>query len=149
MTAEGPKVLEFNVRLGDPETQVLLHRLEGDLAEVLLAAAQGDLHGKHFSFRPEPSVCVVLAAEGYPGRISLGDSIEGLDGAEQLGAVVFQAGTKQIDKVLQTAGGRVLGVTQRGKRLEFAIRAAYQAVAKIQFRGMQYRTDIASKGLRK
>jgi phosphoribosylamine--glycine ligase len=149
MTADGPKVLEFNVRLGDPETQALLHRLDCDFAEVLLEAARGDLAGASLAWRPEPSVCVVLAAAGYPGTPRRGDRITGIDQAEAAGAAVFHAGTRNGQRGVETAGGRVLGVTASGPDLAGAIERTYQAVSKIHFDGMHYRTDIGRKGLKR
>jgi phosphoribosylamine--glycine ligase len=149
MTADGPKVLEFNVRLGDPETQALLHRLDGDIAPILAAAAGGSLGNDQLNWRPEPSVCVVLAAAGYPGTPKSGDSIMGIQEAEATGATVFQAGTKLTNGELQTAGGRVLGVTASGQDLQSAMDHAYQAVEKIRFEGMHFRKDIGRKGLKR
>ncbi|HXG32863.1 MAG TPA: phosphoribosylamine--glycine ligase [Bryobacteraceae bacterium] len=149
MTAEGPKVLEFNVRLGDPEAQPLMHRLESDWGEVLLAAAQGELRADRLAWRAEPSVCVVLAAAGYPGTPRRGDLITGIEDAEALGAVVFHAGTRLGARGLETAGGRVLGVTASGATLQEAIERVYAAVSKIHFEGMHYRRDIGAKGLKR
>jgi phosphoribosylamine--glycine ligase len=149
MTADGPKVLEFNVRLGDPETQALLHRLDCDIAPILAAAAAGSLGGLQFTWRPQPSVCVVMAAAGYPATPRSGDAIQGIEAAEAIGATVFQAGTKLRDGELQTAGGRVLGVTASGHDLQSAIHHAYEGVAKIQFDGMHFRKDIGRKGLKR
>ena len=147
MTASGPKVLEFNARLGDPETQVLMHRMESDFMEALLAAAQGSLENVRLNWRPDPSVCVVLAAHGYPGTVRTGDEIEGIDRVEN--ATVFEAGTKMAGGKLVTSGGRVLGVTARGTTLADAIRNAYQDTEKIHFAGMHYRNDIGRKGLKR
>jgi phosphoribosylamine---glycine ligase len=147
MTSGGPKVLEFNARLGDPETQALMHRLDSDFAEVLYAAASGQLAGHALRWRAEPSVCVVMAAEGYPGKPRSGDVIHGIAEAERTGASVFHAGTRQGANRVETSGGRVLGVTARGADLRTAIGNAYAAVAKIHFDGMHYRTDIGAKGL--
>jgi phosphoribosylamine--glycine ligase len=149
MTEAGPKVLEFNVRLGDPETQALVHRLDCDFAEVLIEAARGDLAGASLAWRPEPSVCVVLAAAGYPGTPRRGDRITGIDQAEVAGAAVFHAGTRSGQAGVETAGGRVLGVTASGPDLAGAIERTYQAVSKIHFDGMHYRTDIGRKGLKR
>jgi phosphoribosylamine--glycine ligase len=146
MTSDGPKVLEFNVRLGDPETQALVHRMASDFAEPLAASAHGAVRGMRISWRPEPSVCVVLAAAGYPGQVRTGDSITGIDGC---GAEVFQAGTRVGPHGLETAGGRVLGVTARGPDLRAAIGNVYSAVSRIRFEGMHYRSDIGGKGLRR
>ncbi len=149
MTEAGPKVLEFNVRLGDPETQPLMMSLDCDLAPVLMAAARQDLASVKLAWQEAPSTCVVLAAEGYPGTPAAGDRIDGIEEAEESGAVVFHAGTKLDAGGLVTAGGRVLGVTASGPDLPAAIERSYQAVEKIRFRGMHYRRDIGSKGLRR
>jgi phosphoribosylamine--glycine ligase len=147
MTAAGPKVLEFNVRLGDPETQPLMHRLSSDLAPVLMAAAEGRLAGQKLEWRAGPSVCVVLASAGYPGAYESGKEIRGVYDAEATGVTVFQAGTRMLHGRLETNGGRVLGVTASGADLGRAIEAAYAGVAKLSFEGMQYRRDIGKKGL--
>jgi phosphoribosylamine---glycine ligase len=147
MTADGPKVLEFNVRLGDPETQPLLHRLTSDLAPVLAAAANGELDSIALEWRPGPSACVVLASGGYPGSYEVGKPIHGIPEAEALGATVFHAGTRQGPNGIETAGGRVLGVTAAGNDLPSAIDRAYTAVRAIHFEGMHYRTDIGWRGL--
>jgi len=149
MTAAGPKALEFNVRLGDPETQPLMHALDSDFAEVLTAAARGALAGASLSWRSDPSVCIVLAAAGYPGTPRKGDRIAGIDAAEATGATVFQAGTRMGSQGIETAGGRVLGVTASGPALASAIDRAYEASAKISFEGMHYRRDIGRKGLKR
>lgn len=146
MTADGPKVLEFNVRLGDPETQALLHRVEAGFLEALEFAAGGERVKLRWS--KNPSVCVVLAAKGYPEAPIVGDRISGIREAEQEGSIVFQAGTKtNATGELITAGGRVLGVTASGETLDAAINSAYRAAGKISFRGMQFRHDIGAKGL--
>ncbi len=147
ITDEGPKVLEFNVRLGDPETQPLMHRLESDLAPVLLAAAEEGLGSVKLKWRGGPSVCVVMASGGYPGVFEVGKPIAGIEAAEARGATVFHAGTRETGKGLETAGGRVLGVTAGGSDLATAIRNAYAAVDDIHFEGMHYRRDIGRKGL--
>jgi len=147
MTADGPKVLEFNARLGDPETQVLMHRMESDFVEALGAVAHGELGKSELAWRAEPSVCVVLAAHGYPKSLRTGDVITGIEQAND--ATVFHAGTKMQDGQLVTSGGRVLGVTARGGTLPKAIREAYTAAGKIRFDGMHYRTDIGRKGLKR
>ena len=149
MTARGPMVLEFNVRLGDPETQALLHRLDCDFAALLHAAASGSLTPDLLSFAPDPSVCVVLAAHGYPGKVRTGDLIHGIADAEATGAAVFHAGTRQTPEGIVTAGGRVLGVTHSGETLQHAIANAYAACDKIHFAGMQIRRDIGAKGLKR
>jgi len=147
MTSQGPKVLEFNARLGDPETQVLMHRLASDFVEPLFAAAHGTLESAQLSWRPDPSVCVVLAAAGYPGAVRSGDAIQGVDRTKD--AIVFHAGTKLDKNVLVSSGGRVLGVTARGETLPAAIENTYDEVRKIHFEGMHYRTDIGRKGLKR
>ena len=146
MTGEGPKVLEFNVRLGDPETQALMHSFRGDFAEVLTLVADGTggISGRAWG---GCSVCVVLAAEGYPNAPITGDSVTGMKEAEATGVTIFQAGTRQNGDQVVTSGGRVLGVTAGGETLPYAIEQAYAAVEKIHFRGMQYRKDIGRKGL--
>jgi phosphoribosylamine---glycine ligase len=152
MTADGPKVLEFNVRLGDPETQPLMHRLapQSGLADVLMRAAAGSLAGASLQWTPDPSVCVVLAAHGYPGKVRTGDAITGINNAMgDRGAQVFQGGTKLGAQGLETSGGRVLGVTTSGPDLRSAVANAYAAVARIHFNGMHYRRDIAQKGLKR
>jgi phosphoribosylamine--glycine ligase len=149
MTASGPKVLEFNVRLGDPETQALMHRMDCDFGELLLASAQGRLQGCTFTWKPDPSVCVVMSAQGYPATPRSGDRILGIADAEAIGATVFHAGTKLADGQLVTSGGRVLGVTASGATLPDAIGNAYKAVSRIQFDGAHFRKDIAAKGLRR
>lgn len=146
MTATGPKVLEFNVRLGDPETQPLMHRVEGGFGEVLMSAATGNLRGATLRWKSDPSVCVVLAAAGYPGQVRSGDVIHGLGNCP---ALVFHAGTKLGGQGIETAGGRVLGVTASGRDLSAAITNAYAGVSGIHFDGMHYRTDIGAKGLRR
>lgn len=151
MTAEGPKVLEFNARLGDPETQPLMHRMGDGWAETLMASATGELAGVKLQWKLEPSVCVVAAAHGYPGTVRSGDRITGIEKAEMGPGrpVVFQAGTKEDASGLVTSGGRVLGVTASGSDLTQAIANCYQAVSAIQFAGMHYRRDIGSKGLKR
>ena len=147
MTAQGPKVLEFNARLGDPETQVLMHRMKSDFVEPLFNAAHGTLDPAELQWHVEASVCVVLAAAGYPGAVRTGDPIEGIDRVGD--ATVYHAGTKIDKNVLKTSGGRVLGVTARGATLPAAISNTYEAVRKIHFEGMHYRTDIGKKGLKR
>jgi phosphoribosylamine--glycine ligase len=147
MTADGPKVIEFNVRLGDPETQPRMHRLEGGFGEALLRAATGNLQGTTLRWKADPSVCVVLAAHGYPDQVGRGDPITGIDAAEAESVQVFHAGTRLGPQGLETSGGRVLGVTASGPDLASAVRNTYEAVAKIHFAGMHYRKDIARKGL--
>src|SRR5436190_8229500 len=148
LTREGPKVLEFNARFGDPETQVYLTRLENDLLELLDASLAGTLDKIEMKWSPEPSVCVVMASKGYPGPIEKGKIIAGLDDAGKLPATkVFHAGTARDGDHIVTSGGRVLGVTAWGTDLSTARRAAYQAVENIHFDGAHFRRDIASKAV--
>jgi len=147
MTGEGPKVLEFNVRMGDPETQPLVHRMASDFVPALVAAAEGRVASAKLEWRTGPSVCVVLASGGYPGGYEAGKPIAGIESAEALGATVFHAGTRSGPRGLETAGGRVLGVTAGADNLEDAIGLAYRAAAEVRFEGMHYRTDIGRKGL--
>ncbi len=147
MTADGPKTLEFNVRLGDPETQPLLYRMNGDFGELLASAARGSLDPSLAGWAAEPTACVVMASGGYPGAYEKGVAIIGVHAAEATGAKVFHAGTAFRDGRLATSGGRVLGVTAAGADLQAAIDGAYAAVGKIRFDGAHYRTDIGKKGL--
>jgi len=152
MTADGPKVLEFNVRLGDPETQALMHRMRTGFLELLEFSAgliSTPAARLRAEYSPDPSVCVVLAAAGYPEQPRTGDVITGIEEAESLGATVFHAGTKLAGQRLVTAGGRVLGVTASGVDLNGAIEAAYAAARLIHFDGMHYRRDIGAKGLKR
>jgi len=149
LTPAGPKVVEFNVRFGDPEAQVVLPRLAEPLSTLLAAAAAGTLPDRPARFLPEPRVGVVLASKGYPEGASSGDTIEGLDDAAAIaGAVVFHAATKPGPTGgLVTAGGRVLTVSASGATFADAIRTAYDGVRAIRFDGMQYRTDIGRRAL--
>ena len=146
LTNEGPKVLEFNCRLGDPETQAIVARMDFNLAEVLAAVARGKLDPERLEWKSGASACVVLAAGGYPAKFETGNVIRGLAEAERVGDVkVLHAGTKRDGANLVTAGGRILGVTASGATLAGAVDKAYQAVEKIQFEGMQYRRDIGNQ----
>ncbi len=148
LTKAGPKILEFNARFGDPETQVYLTRLENDLVELLDASVSGTLDKIELKWKPEASVCVVMASGGYPGNYSKDKPITGLDAANALPDVkVFHAGTALKDGQIVTHGGRVLGVTALGKDLKAAQAAAYAAVEKIHFDGAHFRRDIAAKAL--
>ncbi|MCA9627820.1 MAG: phosphoribosylamine--glycine ligase [Myxococcales bacterium] len=143
-----PRVLEFNVRFGDPETQVLVSNLDGDLGRLLLSAARGELEPDAVSVSARHSMCVVMAAAGYPGTPRRGDVIEGLERAAEVeGAVVFQAGTALEAGRVVTAGGRVLGVTATGQSLVEARDRAYAALGCISFAGMQFRRDIGYRAL--
>lgn len=149
LTADGPKVVEFNVRLGDPEAQVLLPRLDEELSLVLQAAAHGSLPSRAARFCAEPHVGVVLAAAGYPETAQSGQPITGIEDAAAVpGAIVFQAGTRRRNGTLVTAGGRVLTVVGRGSTYQDAIDVAYQAASRVRFEGMQFRRDIGRKALR-
>jgi phosphoribosylamine--glycine ligase len=148
LTADGPKVLEFNVRMGDPETQPLLYALESDdFAEILLSAAKGSLGSAQLSWKQQSTACVVLASGGYPGTYKRGLPITGLDEAQAGGATVFHAGTMLREGRPVTAGGRVLGVTASGDTLADALKNTYSAVEKIHFEGCHYRRDIGKKAL--
>ena len=148
LTKSGPKVLEFNARCGDPETQVYLTRLENDLVELLDASAGGTLDKIELKWKPEASLCVVMASGGYPGNYAKGKPIFGLAEAAKLpNTKVFHAGTALKDGQIVTNGGRVLGVTALGKDLKTAQAAAYAAVEKIHFDGAHFRRDIAAKGI--
>ena len=146
LTKAGPKVLEFNARFGDPETQVYLTRLENDLVELLDASVNGTLDKTELKWKPAASVCVVMASGGYPGNYSKGQIIRGLEAANALPHTkVFHAGTARNGGHIVTNGGRVLGVTALGRDLKAAQAAAYAAVEKIHFEGAQFRRDIAAK----
>jgi phosphoribosylamine--glycine ligase len=150
VTAAGPRVLEFNVRFGDPETQPIFMRLKSDLLEVMLAACDEKLDEVTLRWDPRPAVCVVMASGGYPGKYEKGKVITGIDEANALEDVfVFQAGTKEQDGKLVTNGGRVLGVTAVGADVGEAQKRAYEAVEKISFEGACYRHDIADKALKR
>ncbi len=141
-----PRVLEFNTRLGDPETQPIMVRLQSDLYNLLLASTNGTLAGVTVEWRSDVATTVVLAAHGYPGKIHMGDAIIGVEQAERIeGVTVFHAGTAVRDGQLVTAGGRVLGVAALGCDLHQSRQRAYQAVEKISFAGMHYRRDIGVK----
>jgi phosphoribosylamine--glycine ligase len=150
MTSEGPKVLEFNCRLGDPETQATFLRLDDNFAEIARDASEGVLKTSNLNWRKEAAACVVLAAEGYPGSPRKGDEITGIDEAMALsGVTVYHAGTRMEDDRLTTSGGRVLSVCGRGQTLSDALDAAYRGVSKISFDGMWYRSDIGRDTLAK
>jgi len=142
-TDDGLKVLEFNVRFGDPETQAILPRLEGDLLEALAAAASGTLEDVQLGVPKEACVTVVLAGGDYPASSDKGSPISGIAEAEATGAVVFQAGTAMRGESLVTSGGRILNVSALGPTIAAARERAYAACEKISWEGMRYRTDIA------
>jgi phosphoribosylamine---glycine ligase len=143
LTEDGPRVLEFNCRFGDPETQSLLPRLEGDLLAALAASAAGELRGVELPVSEQAAVTVVLAAREYPERGDSGTPIEGIAEAEETGALVFQAGTALHDGRLVTNGGRILNVTALGDSIAAARATAYDAAARIDFAGVRFRRDIA------
>ncbi len=147
---ESVKTLEFNARFGDPECQPLLMRLKSDIVPVLMAVAQGDISGIRLEWHDDATVCVVMAAAGYPGDVVKGDVIVGLEQAAKLdGLMVFHAGTALKDGTCVTSGGRVLGVTARGVTVKEAIGRAYEGVSTISWQGVQYRTDIGHKALQR
>ena len=143
LTDRGPKVIEFNARFGDPETQALLPRLESDLGEVCMAAAAGDLEGTKLQWSPDSCVSVVLASGGYPGPHETGFEITGIEDAESTGAIVFHAGTSLADGKLVTSGGRVLAISALGPTFDAARERAYAAADLIGFEGKHLRRDIA------
>ncbi len=149
ITSGGPRVLEFNVRFGDPETQPIFMRLQSDLIEVFLAVCEGRLEEAFLKWDPRPAVCVVMASGGYPGDYEKGKVISGLDEAAQLpDVVVFHAGTRQQNGQVVTNGGRVLGVTALGTEIAAAKARAYEALDRIRFEGAYCRRDIADKAIR-
>ena len=147
VTADGPKVVEFNARFGDPETQVVLPLLDSDLVAIMCACADGTLADVPIRWKDGAAVCVVLASGGYPGHYEKGQEIHGLADAEAMGALVFHAGTAMKDGKLVTNGGRVLGVVGRGADISSAVDAAYAAATKISFKDAYYRKDIAHRAL--
>ncbi|HER24273.1 MAG TPA: phosphoribosylamine--glycine ligase [Candidatus Atribacteria bacterium] len=149
LTKEGPKVLEFNARFGDPETQVILPRLKTDLIDILNAVIEDKLHQINIEWEDNAAVCVVVASKGYPGKCQKGKSISGLERMEKMkNMIAFHAGTKlQSDQVV-TSGGRVLGITAWDETISKAIEKAYEAVKEIYFEGMYYRKDIAAKAIK-
>ena len=148
ITASGPRVLEFNCRFGDPETQALLPRMKSDLLPLLEATIDGKIEQCAIEWDPRPAVSVILASAGYPGKYETGKTISGLDDASRLGDVhIFHAGTKRANNEVVTAGGRVLAVTALGESVEAARAQAYAAVGRIHFEGCHYRRDIASEAV--
>ena len=145
LTPDGPKVLEYNARFGDPETQAILPLLKSDLAEIFLATIDGTLDSLNIEWEDSAAVCIVLASGGYPKKYRSGYEIDGLTACEETGALVYHAGTKEENGRFYTAGGRVLGVVQKGKTLKDAIAAGYESVKAIHFQDMHYRKDIGVK----
>lgn len=149
ITKTGPRVLEYNARFGDPETQVILPRLKSDLAELLMATAGGDISGKVLEWDRRDCACVVLAEEGYPGEYEKHKEITGLNEAEKDGALIFHAGTIEKNGKYVTSGGRVLNVVGMAEGIENAVAVAYKAISKIQFEGMHYRKDIGYRAVKR
>ena len=147
LTAQGPKVVEYNARFGDPETQAVLPLLESDLMEIMMAVREQHLSGIDIRWKEQAAACIVLASGGYPGKYESGKVISGLEDAQAMGATVYHAGTKLVDGAYVTAGGRVLGVTALGNTLADAVHGAYAAAEKIHFEGAHMRKDIGSRDL--
>lgn len=148
MTEQGPKVLEYNARFGDPETQVILARMRSDIVPIFKGVAAGHLQDTKIEWAKEPAVCVVLAAKGYPGSVETGQQVHGADAFKnEHDVMVFHAATDVREGNVVTVGGRILGVTALGANLETAIHRAYEAVGQITFEGMQYRKDIGQRAL--
>jgi len=148
ITSEGPYVLEFNCRFGDPETQVVVPRLKSDLVEVMNAVIEERLAEVELEWDPRAAVCVVAASGGYPGAYEKGKVITGLDELPP-DVLVFHAGTALSDGKLVTSGGRVLGITGFGATIEDAVKRAYSGMEKIHFEGIHYRRDIAHRALKR
>ena len=149
LTADGPSVLEFNCRMGDPEAQAIIYRMDFDLAEALANCAAGKLDPSAIHWKREPSVCVVMASDGYPASPKVGQEITGILEAEGIAGVkVFHAGTRREGSIYYTSSGRVLGVTCGGASLSAAVKTCYEAVRRIKFAGAHYRTDIAGRALK-
>ncbi len=147
ITDQGPKVVEFNARFGDPETQVVLPLLEGDLGQIMLSCATGSLESKQVKWKDSSAACVILASKGYPETSSKGDVIHG-ELKQYDTTIIFHSGTKLEGEHFVTNGGRVLGVVGLGKDLRTALDRAYERVNHIEFEGMQYRTDIGAKAFK-
>ena len=145
LTDKGPRVVEYNARFGDPETQAVLPLLESDLMEIMMAVRNQTLDRMDIRWKDQAAACIVLASGGYPGKYESGKLITGLEDAEKMGATVYHAGTKLTEAGYVTAGGRVLGVTALGGSLKAAVDSAYAAARKIHFDGAHMRSDIGSK----
>lgn len=151
LTKDGPKVLEFNCRFGDPETQVVLPLFDGDIIDLFMSAIDGGIKSLNYDIKKATAVCVILASAGYPDKYETGMEIFGLDEVKNMeDIIVFHAGTKKVDGKILTSGGRVLGITATGAENDFenTIKKVYNAVEKIKFKGMHYRTDIGKKALK-
>ena len=147
MTNDGPKLLEFNARFGDPETQVAIPRIKSDLFELLTASSECSLKGFQMEVSDEAAVSIVATSQGYPGKYSKGFEIKGIREAEKQGALVFHAGTRDMNGIIVTDGGRVLNVTALGGTVRTARESAYRALSCIHFEGMAFRGDIAMKAV--
>ena len=147
LTKSGPKVIEYNARFGDPETQVVLPLLETDLLDILIASLSGELENVEVKWKDMSAVCVIMSSDGYPGPYEKGQVIKGLDNVTYP-TIVFHAGTTAKDGEIITNGGRVLGITSIGDHLKEARELAYQSVEKVSFNGAHYRTDIGTKAFR-
>ncbi len=145
ITDEGPKVVEFNARFGDPETQVVLPLLDSDLGEIMLSCVNGTLSQTDIKWKDEAAVCVVMSAGGYPAKYRKGDEINGLDKAHDAGLLVFHAGTAEKDGKIVTNGGRVLGIVAIGKDIKSALDKVYQNINLVDFADVYYRKDIAHR----
>ena len=149
MTNDGPKVIEFNARFGDPETQVVLPLLDSDLITIMESCIDGTLADVEIKWKDAAAVCIVMSSGGYPAKYNNGDAISGIENAQQQGAYVFHAGTAAREGQFVTNGGRVLGVTAIANDIKQAVDKAYQAVGKIKFNGMHFRKDIAYRAMKK
>ena len=147
ITRQGPKVVEFNCRFGDPETQAILPLMKNDIVPLLLACSEGTIEKNQLTTNNQHAVCVIMASGGYPGSYQQGKEIIGLDRKFEKNVMIFHAGTKRVDGKFITNGGRVLGVTAMGTKIEDAIAKVYRAVGKITFDGAYYRKDIGYKAL--
>jgi phosphoribosylamine---glycine ligase len=148
ITDAGPRVLEFNARFGDPETQCIMARMRSDIVPILQQVAEGALKDTKIEWAKEPAVCVVVAGKGYPDSAETGQEIKGLAGLDgESDVIVYHAATANKEGRLVTVGGRVLGVTALGANLDAAIARAYEAVGRVSFEGMQYRRDIGRRAL--
>jgi len=145
LTPDGPRVVEYNSRFGDPETQCILPRLDSDLIDIFNAVIEERLESVEIKWKPEAACCVVLASGGYPVKYETGYEIMGLSDAEKTGTILYHAGTKRENARFYSAGGRVLGVTGMGVTLEDAIRKAYEGASKISWTNFFYRKDIGKK----
>ena len=145
ITESGPKVIEFNARFGDPETQVYMRTLESDLADLCLASIEGRLAGTNIHWSPKSASCIVSASGGYPGSYEKGKVISGLEKASDPDVVIFHAGTKFDNELVVTNGGRVLGVTATGVDLNEALEKSYKALQNLNFEGMYFRKDIGTR----